>query len=166
MQRNRSTIFRYNYIKYGRKEARRCLYSWRNGRNSEINSKCFKIEDSRPLKGSLLIGGAASYDGVAMSAIGDVVVVTINYRLGLSGCASFGDNGNWCLSDVISALKWVQNNIENFGGDPKCVTLMGYSVGGMMVDALMSSPLSKVKDFSKPRSITKKSEIKLLILRL
>ena len=121
------------------------------------------ILESRPLKGSLLIGGAASYDGVAMSAIGDVVVVTINYRLGLSGCANFGDNGNWCLTDVISALKWVQNNIENFGGDPKCVTLMGYSVGGMMVDALMSSPLSKVKDFSISRSIKNTSEIKLPI---
>ena len=93
--------------------------------------------------GSLVIGGASSYDGHAISAIGDVVVVTINYRLGIFGTASFDQNdGNWCLSDVLQALKWVQENISKFGGDPDCVTLMGYSVGGMMVDALMSSPLS------------------------
>ena len=54
-----------------------------------------------------------------------------------------GKDGNWCLSDVLQALKWVQLHISEFGGDPDCVTLMGYSVGGMIVDALMSSPLSQ-----------------------
>lgn len=53
-------------------------------------------------------------------------------------------SGN-CFSQTIhkSALKWVQLHISEFGGDPDCVTLMGYSVGGMLVDALMSSPLSQ-----------------------
>ena len=73
-----------------------------------------------------------------------VVVVSINYRLGLPGTACFTEkDGNWCLSDVLQALKWVQLHISEFGGDPDCVTLMGYSVGGMIVDALMSSPLSQ-----------------------
>jgi acetylcholinesterase len=48
--------------------------------------------------------------------------------------------GNWALSDVLSALKWVQMHIEKFGGDRENVTLMGYSAGGMIVDLPMSSP--------------------------
>ena len=90
--------------------------------------------------GSLLIGGASSYDGHALAAIGDVIFVSINYRLGSFG-TMFG--GNWALSDVLSALEWVQLHIEKFGGDKENVTLMGYSAGGMIVDHLMSSPRSK-----------------------
>ncbi len=51
--------------------------------------------------------------------------------------------GNWALSDVLSALKWVQMQIGKFGGDRENVTLMGYSAGGMIVDHLMSSPRSQ-----------------------
>ena len=61
------------------------------------------------------------------------LVVTINYRLGLLGTASFGTDGNWCLTDVLAGLKWVQENIEKFGGDPSCVTLMGYSGTGFEI---------------------------------
>ena len=51
--------------------------------------------------------------------------------------------GNWALSDVLSALKWVKMHIGKFGGDRENVTLMGYSAGGMLVDLLMSSPRSQ-----------------------
>jgi len=51
--------------------------------------------------------------------------------------------GNWALSDVLSALKWVQMHIEKFGGDQENVTLKVYSAGGMIVDHLMSSPRSQ-----------------------
>ena len=73
----------------------------------------------------------------------EIIMVTINYRLGILGTGSFDRDGNWCLKDVLAALQWTQKNIESFGGDPDCVTLMGYSVGGMIVDALISSPKSK-----------------------
>ncbi|CBY07304.1 unnamed protein product [Oikopleura dioica] len=90
--------------------------------------------------GSLLIGGASSYARHASAAIGDIIFVTINYRLGSFG-TMFG--GNWALSDVLSALKWVQMHIEKFGGDQENVTLKVYSAGGMIVDHLMSSPRSQ-----------------------
>lgn len=55
--------------------------------------------------GSLLIGGAASYEGTALAAAGETVVVTINYRLGIFGTASFENDGNWCITDILQALK-------------------------------------------------------------
>ena len=81
----------------------------------------------------------------------DVVLVTINYRLGslgyfahptLSDESEFNSSGNYGTLDQIQALKWVQENIENFGGDPSNVTIFGESAGGHAVRQLMSSPLS------------------------
>ncbi|XP_060524434.1 uncharacterized protein LOC132700874 [Cylas formicarius] len=66
----------------------------------------------------------------------DVIVVTLNYRLGPFGVVSTGDKailGNAGIKDQNMALKWVQNNIEYFGGDPAKVTLFGESAGGMAV---------------------------------
>ncbi|XP_048505716.1 esterase E4-like [Athalia rosae] len=73
----------------------------------------------------------------------DVVLVTINYRLGVFGFLSSGDEvapGNWGLKDQVLALKWVQDNIENFGGDPDHVTIFGESAGGASVHFLSLSP--------------------------
>nr|XP_034826278.1 venom carboxylesterase-6-like isoform X1 [Maniola hyperantus] len=76
----------------------------------------------------------------------DIVLVTINYRLGSLGFLSTGDEvapGNNGLKDQVAALKWVQRNIASFGGDPKSVTIAGCSVGSMSVMLHMISPMSK-----------------------
>uniref|UniRef100_T1HUH8 Carboxylic ester hydrolase n=1 Tax=Rhodnius prolixus TaxID=13249 RepID=T1HUH8_RHOPR len=76
----------------------------------------------------------------------DVVVVTMNYRLGPLGFLSMEDEilpGNLGLKDQTMALRWVQRNIKNFGGDPKKVTIMGESAGGASIYLHMISPMSK-----------------------
>ncbi|XP_019391416.1 PREDICTED: fatty acyl-CoA hydrolase precursor, medium chain-like [Crocodylus porosus] len=96
--------------------------------------------------GSLLIGGAWMYDGSALSAYEDVVVVAIQYRLGITGFLSTGDEharGNWGFLDQVAALHWIQENIEYFGGDPGSVTIFGESAGGVSVSALVLSRLAK-----------------------
>ncbi|XP_058010809.1 fatty acyl-CoA hydrolase precursor, medium chain-like isoform X2 [Ahaetulla prasina] len=88
--------------------------------------------------GGLVIGGASLYDGSALSAYGNVVVVVVQYRLGILGFLSTGSQeapGNWGLLDQVAALQWVQENIEAFGGDPSCVTIFGESAGGFSVGA-------------------------------
>lgn len=76
----------------------------------------------------------------------DVVLVTLNYRVGSFGFLNTGDavlRGNQGLKDQVMALRWVQENIRNFGGDPSKVTLFGSSAGGASVHYHMLSPLSK-----------------------
>ncbi|KFB36095.1 AGAP002863-PA-like protein [Anopheles sinensis] len=75
----------------------------------------------------------------------NVVVVTVNYRLGVLGFFSTGDrsaSGNWGIKDCIEALRWVQRNIVAFGGDPNNVTIFGQSAGGVLVHFLTLSPLT------------------------
>ncbi|XP_060110422.1 fatty acyl-CoA hydrolase precursor, medium chain-like [Heteronotia binoei] len=96
--------------------------------------------------GALEMGGASMYDGSALSAYEDVVVVTIHYRVDILGFFSTGSaeaHGNWGLLDQTAALRWVQENIRSFGGDPQCVTIFGESAGGFSVGAHLLSPLSK-----------------------
>ncbi|XP_006863591.1 PREDICTED: liver carboxylesterase 1 isoform X2 [Chrysochloris asiatica] len=96
--------------------------------------------------GGLVVGGASTYDGLALSAHEDVVVVTIQYRLGIWGFFSTGDEhsrGNWGHLDQVAALHWVQENIANFGGNPGLVTIFGESAGGESVSVLVLSPLAK-----------------------
>ncbi|XP_036399567.1 carboxylesterase 3 [Megalops cyprinoides] len=95
--------------------------------------------------GGLVMGGAAQYDGSSLAAYQGVVVVIIQYRLGILGFLSTGDEhakGNWGFLDQIAALQWVQENIESFGGDPKSVTIFGESAGGISVSMLVLSPLT------------------------
>uniref|UniRef100_A0A4W5KXD0 Carboxylesterase 2b n=1 Tax=Hucho hucho TaxID=62062 RepID=A0A4W5KXD0_9TELE len=95
--------------------------------------------------GGFAIGSASAYDGSALAAYQDVVVVLIQYRLGLLGFFSTGDKyapGNMGLLDQVEALRWVQKHIHNFGGDSKSVTIFGESAGGVSVSLLLLSPLS------------------------
>ena len=106
------------------------------------------------------IHGGAHQDGSAVEIFYDsnelpkkgVVTVTLNYRLGLFGFLSHPDlsaesehgvSGNYGMLDQIMALKWVQENIEQFGGDPDNVTIFGESAGGESVLHLMCSPLAE-----------------------
>jgi para-nitrobenzyl esterase len=96
-------------------------------------------------------GSQAGYDGEPLARRG-VVVVTINYRLGVFGFFSHPAltresprraSGNQGILDQIAALRWVQDNIARFGGDPRNVTIFGESAGSLDVSVLMTSPLSK-----------------------
>ncbi|XP_030060309.1 fatty acyl-CoA hydrolase precursor, medium chain [Microcaecilia unicolor] len=96
--------------------------------------------------GAFVFGGAIFSDGSPLSAYEDVVVVVIQYRLGVLGFFRSEDadiSGNWGILDQIQALHWIQENIEGFGGDPHSVTIFGESAGGISVSALILSPLSK-----------------------
>ncbi|XP_050682621.1 juvenile hormone esterase-like [Leptidea sinapis] len=76
----------------------------------------------------------------------DVVVVSLNYRLGILGflCLDRSDApGNMGLKDQVQALKWIQKNIKEFGGNPENVTIFGISAGGASVEYLMLSPMAK-----------------------
>jgi para-nitrobenzyl esterase len=98
------------------------------------------------IHGGGLVQGASSlswYDGARLAAQG-VVVVSINYRLGLLGFLAhpaLGDtSGNWGLLDQVAALKWIHENAAAFGGDPQRVTIFGESAGGESVCTLMATP--------------------------
>ena len=91
------------------------------------------------------------YDGVHLCQRGDVVVVTVNHRLNIFGYLylaelggpEFRDSGNVGQLDLILALKWVRDNITNFGGDPGCVTIFGQSGGGAKCATLMAMPAAR-----------------------
>jgi para-nitrobenzyl esterase len=92
-------------------------------------------------------GGIPWYHGTRFVQNGDVVVVTINYRLGALGWLSVaglpggeGATDNAGLLDQIAALEWVRDNIAGFGGNPDDVTIFGESAGGMSVATLMGTP--------------------------
>jgi para-nitrobenzyl esterase len=95
-------------------------------------------------------GSQQTYDGMSLAKFG-VIVVTINYRLGVLGFFSHPQltaesphhsSGNYGLLDQLAALRWVQANIAQFGGDPKNVTLFGESAGAIDAGVLMASPLA------------------------
>ena len=96
-------------------------------------------------------GSENRYDGENMAKKG-IVTLTVNYRLGIFGFFSHPEltkespnhaSGNYGFQDQNAALKWVQANIAQFGGDPKRVTIAGESAGSIAVSAQMASPLSK-----------------------
>ncbi|XP_075833031.1 liver carboxylesterase 1 isoform X1 [Microtus pennsylvanicus] len=96
--------------------------------------------------GGLVIDGASTYDGLPLAVHENVVVVVIQFRLGIWGFFSTGDEhsrGNWGHLDQVAALRWIQDNIANFGGNPGSVTIFGESAGGASVSVLVVSPLAK-----------------------
>ncbi|VXB17835.1 carboxylesterase/lipase family protein [Brevundimonas sp. G8] len=106
------------------------------------------------IHGGALVAGSSKetlYDGARMAREG-VVVVSINYRLGVLGWLAHPDlsaespagiSGNYGLMDQVAALEWVKRNIAAFGGDPDQVTIAGESAGGLSVLYLMTSPLAR-----------------------
>ncbi|KAL0481315.1 carboxylesterase 2 [Acrasis kona] len=116
------------------------------------------IDGKRPvmffIHGGAYIAGSGSqnfYDGSGMAYKQDVVVVTINYRLGALGYLHFDNlpeaqnrfDSNCGLRDQVAALKWVKENIDAFGGDPDNITIFGESAGGGSVSTLMAVPSAK-----------------------
>ncbi|HUN26679.1 MAG TPA: carboxylesterase family protein [Steroidobacteraceae bacterium] len=128
-----------------------CLYLniWRPVRRTPV-----KLPVMVWVHGGAFVVGSASqplYDGANLARRG-VVVVTLNYRLGLFGFFAHpalvrespgGPIGNYGLLDQIAALRWVRRNIAAFGGNPADVTLFGQSAGGAAVSDLMASPLAR-----------------------
>lgn len=147
-----------------------CMQSWlfkvMHMSPAEMSEECLNLNVWRPARpgkfpvmvffhGGANIGGSGStplYRGDRLSGNQDVVVVTVNYRLGPFGFLFHeeftredpaGAGGNFGVLDQIAALRWVRNNIAGFGGDPGNVTIFGESAGGWAVCALMASPLAR-----------------------
>ncbi|XP_028635093.1 acylcarnitine hydrolase-like [Grammomys surdaster] len=96
--------------------------------------------------GALVTGSASMFDSSLLTATEDLVVVNIQYRLGVLGFFSTGDEharGNWGYLDQVAALRWVKQNIAYFGGNPDCVTIFGESAGGTSVSSHVVSPMSQ-----------------------
>jgi len=124
-----------------------------------LNLNIFIPEDASNLPvmfwlhgGGFVIGSGSmeGYNGAKLAAQQRVIVVSINYRLGALGFLRLCDisdglintTGNEGLGDQLCALQWVQNNIQEYGGNPDNVTLFGESAGAMSIAALLASPLS------------------------
>jgi para-nitrobenzyl esterase len=120
------------------------LNIWTNGTSGK-RPVLFWIHGGGFFQGS---GNDPITDGSALAARGDVVVVSVNHRLGIFGFLDLQSvdaedsdgSGNAGLLDLVAALTWVRENIAAFGGDPDAVHIFGHSGGGAKVSALMSMP--------------------------
>ena len=152
---------------FGPRAMQLALFSDMNFRSDGMSEDCLYLNVWTPAKrfdenlpvlvyfyGGGLVAGDGSeyrYDGESMAREG-IVMVTVNYRLSIFGFfahpelskeSPFQASGNYGLLDQHAALKWVQQNIAAFGGDPENVTIAGESAGSFSVSAQMASPLSK-----------------------
>lgn len=142
------------------RQSEACLYLnvWTKAAKDERNLS--ELPKKRPVMvfihgGSYAWGGTSNplYDGHNLvAAHPDVVLVTVGYRLGVMGFVDFSsvpggdeypDAPNLGLLDQVEALRWIQENIAAFGGDPRCVTLFGESAGGGSVSMLAAMPVAK-----------------------
>jgi para-nitrobenzyl esterase len=119
-----------------------------------VFTPALKDGGKRPVMFSIHGGGFTSgtsgnpvFDGVALAKLGDVVMVSINHRLGCLGYLELGDlapefegSGVVGMMDLVAALEWVRDNIESFGGDPAKVMIFGQSGGGSKVSHLLVMP--------------------------
>ena len=142
---------------FGTSEPLKGVATGNNVQNLNIWTPSLNTKSKKPVMVWLHGGGFSSgsaneaqYHGENLSRIGDVVVVGVNHRLNALGhldLSEFSDkyrnSANVGGLDLIDALTWIKNNIENFGGDPDNVTIFGESGGGAKVLELMSSPLAK-----------------------
>lgn len=153
--------------KFGPRPVQGIVFGDMNSRSDGLSEDCLYLNVWTPAKrntkdlpvlvyffGGGFVAGDGSeprYDGESMAKKG-MVVVTVNYRLNIFGFfahpelsaeAPYKASGNYGLLDQNAALKWVQKNIEAFGGNPKRVTIAGESAGSIAVSIQMASPLSK-----------------------
>lgn len=135
----------------GQKMSEDCLYL-------NVFTPALRDKGKRPvmfyIHGGAYSGGSGSsplYDGVNLCKRGNVVVVSVNHRLNAFGYLYlsrynnelFGDSGNTGQLDLILALKWVKDNIEEFGGDPTRIMVFGQSGGGAKIATMMAMPAAK-----------------------
>ncbi|KAL7035906.1 hypothetical protein ACKWTF_008620 [Chironomus riparius] len=143
---------RYDQIKkimpFLKSESEDCLY---------LNLYVTSFDDSSPqlrnypvivfLHESFEWNSGNPYDGSILASYGQVIVITLNYRLGALGFLKPGLNdqtvANFGLLDIIAALQWIKENIESFGGNKNSVTLLGYNHGAIFANFLMISPVAK-----------------------
>jgi len=140
----------------------RCAQPLRYNAQLSLTEDCLFLNVQRPARarandrlpvfvyihgGGLNNGSSSLHDGTTIVQQTGVVVVTINYRLGVLGwlglpalTAAQGESGNYGLMDQLAALTWVRRNIAAFGGDPDRVTIGGESSGAFSVCALLTSP--------------------------
>lgn len=154
-------------VQFGPRAMQLPVFSDMRFRSNGMSEDCFYLNVWTPSKnnreklpvqvyfyGGGFIAGDGSeyrYDGESMARHG-IVVVTVNYRLGIFGFFSHPEltkespyhaSGNYGLLDQCAALKWVKRNIANFGGNPEKITIAGESAGSFSVSAQMASPLSR-----------------------
>ena len=123
--------------------------------NLNIQTPAISKKDKLPvlvwIHGGAFLGGDSNTDGIAYARQG-IVFVSLNYRTGALGFLALpelsaenpqGISGNYGLLDMIEGLKWVKENIAQFGGDPSKVTIMGESAGAIATSMLCASPLAK-----------------------
>ena len=117
------------------------LNIWTPAADSKKRPVMFWVHGGAYITGS---GRSPLYDGSHLAKRGDVVIVTINYRLGVLGFLNApGSNPNAGMLDQVEALKWVHENIEFFGGDPDKITIFGESAGAYSVLTLAAAPGAK-----------------------
>lgn len=138
-----------------------CLYLniWKPASSKGENSSEKNASEKLPVLvffhgGALIIGGSMEmlYNGECMAREQNIIMITVNYRLGIFGYLAHPElakenanqtTGNYGLLDQILALKWIHDNIENFGGDKNNITIAGQSAGATSVNAICVSPLAK-----------------------
>ncbi len=153
--------------KFSARPMQKIVFGDMNSRSAGLSEDCLYLNVWTPAKRNTkglpvllyFYGGGNSagdaseprYDGESMAKKG-IVVITCNYRLNvfgnfahpeLSAETSYKGSGNYGYLDQVAAMKWVQKNIEKFGGDPKKVTIAGESAGSISVSYQMASPLAK-----------------------
>ena len=128
------------------------LNVWRPDASTKPRAVMVFVHGGGHVQGSAsqVTGGVMLYDGATLAAKGDVVVVTVQYRLGALGWLADDElgttkqpAGNYGLLDQMAALRWVQTNIDEFGGDPKRVLVFGESAGAVDTCLLVASPLAR-----------------------
>ena len=127
-----------------------CLYLniWSPGADTKKRPVLVWIHGGGFIVGS---GSQPDYDGTGFAQQGDLVIVTLNYRLGMLGFLhldelagdAYTSSGNCALLDQVAALQWVHENIAAFGGDPGNVTIFGESAGAWSVGSLLAMPAAR-----------------------